>query len=312
MPQITDINIDQRLTRIAKSYANDMFIADEVFPRLDVENETGIYYVYDPAAQFTIENDLRTGLARANRVENQMSEATYGPLLEHSLEQGITKREMRVMGDAVAREQATNNVTTKVMLNHEKMVADLLRSTSIITQNVTLTSTDRWDTAVSTANDPVADIQTGLDTIDLTGIAGNRTTLIVGYKVWAVLRNSATLKALLANSTTKSALTNDQIANLLGVDELLVGKAKYNTAAEGQTRSLDYVWGKDAILMVRNIGDTNIQTINPGYTLQIAGERYIDRWTETGVKGEFVRFNDYFQPYLVAVEAVYLMKTVIS
>lgn len=310
MPQPTDINIDQRLTRISKSYSNDQLIADQVFPRMDVENETGIYYVYDPAAAFTIENDLRTGLGRANRVENNMSEATYGPLLEHSLEQGITKREMRIMGEATARENATNNVTTKVMLNHEKMVADLLRDTAIVTQNVTLSGTAQWNDY--TNSNPAANIQTGLDTIDLTGIAGNRTTLIIGYQVWTQLRHSTILKNAIGANTDKTPLTNQQIADILGVDELLVGRAKYNTAKEGQTRSLSYVWGKDAILMVRNVGDTNLQTINPGYTLQIAGERYVDRWSEVEHKGEFVRFNDYFQPFLVAVEAVYLIKNAVA
>src|SRR5688572_26407219 len=143
MPQRIDYAVDPLLTELAKSYSNKNFIADILFPRLTVDDIYGDYYVYDKT-NFRIEKDLRTGKARANRVDYGMSIASFGPLLEHSLEQGIEKDEKRFMGEEKARENATRNVTSKIMLNHEKMVATMLADTAIVTQNETLSGTAQF------------------------------------------------------------------------------------------------------------------------------------------------------------------------
>lgn len=313
MPQPIEYIKDELLTRIAVDYANASLIADRVFPRIDVDKETGSYYVYDKS-KFTIEQDLRSGIARANRVDYGMSMANYGPLLEHSLEQGVTDREKKLMGEERSRRNATNNVMAKIMLNHEKTVADLLTNTAVVTQNVTLAGNDQWS-AVHADSDPFADIQLGLDTIDATGIIGDRKVLVLGYQVWTKLRNHALVTARLGNAALKVPASLEQLAALFDVDEVIVASAKYNTAKEGQTPSLSYVWGKNAILMLMN-SDAGIERVNPGYTLQLTTEgasaRYIDRWDDRVVKTEFVRANDYFEAKLVAAEAAYLIKNAVA
>lgn len=313
MAQAVDYVIDPLLTRIAKSWSNESFIADQVFPRLNVDSENGKYYVLDSAKTgFTIEKDLRSGITRANRVDYNLTLAPYGPLLEHSLEQGITDDEKRTLGEDRARRSATNNVMTKIMLNHEKMVADTVRNTSIITQNVTLSGSGQFSDYTS---DPFSTIQTALDTIDATGISGERIKMFMGYQVWTKLRSHTALINRLGNASTRTPLTTAQLASLFDVDEVIVGRAKYNTAKEGQTPSLSYVWGKD-IFIGQYPKNSEIDQIAPGYTLQLAPEgqsaRYVDRWDERAKKTEFVRGNDFFQPFTVATEAGYLIKNAVA
>ena len=314
MPQPIEYVKDELLTRIAVDYANASLIADRVFPRVDVDKETGSYYVYDKS-KFTIEEDLRSGIARANRVDYGMSMANYGPLLEHSLEQGITDREKKLMGEDRARRNATNNVMAKIMLRHEKAVADILTNTSVVTQNVTLSGSDQWSAAAGASNDPFADIQLALDTIDATGIATDRKVLVLGYQVWSVLRNHNLVTARLGNAALKVPASLEQLAALFDVDEVIVGRAKYNTAKEGQTASLGYVWGKNAIVLQMS-SEAALERVNPGYTLQLATDgnsaRYVDRWDDRAQKTEFVRANDYFEAKLVAAEAAYLIKNAVA
>lgn len=313
MPQPSDINVDPLLTRVARAYKNNMFIADQLFPRIPVENETGYYYVYDKSSM-RLEDDLRAGLARANRVDYGMSLESYGPLLEHSLEQGISVREKRIMGEEKARRRATMNVMKKIQLRHEYMVASILKSTSLITQNTTLTSTDKWSDAAN--SDPIGDVKTARDTIFATGIAGSRLVLAMGYPVWSALEVNQKLINRMGTATDRTVLTRQQVASILGVDEIVVGRALYDTANEGQTSSLSYVWGNDAILLLMNgEGEESIEEVNPGYTLYVNNElegsqggAVVDRWSEPGVKGEFVRATDFFEPKLVAAEAAYLIK----
>lgn len=314
MPQPIDYVKDELLTRIAVAYGNTEFIADQLFPRIDVDKETGSYYVYDKNG-FRIEQDLRSGIARANRVDYGMSMSNYGPLLEHSLEQGVTDREKKLMGADKALRNATNNVTAKVMLNHEKVVADLLTNTSVVTQNVTLAGADQWSAAAGASNDPFADVQLALDTIDATGIATTKKILVLGYQVWSVLRNHNLVTARLGNAALKVPASLEQLAALFDVDQVIVGRAKYDTAKEGQTASLGYVWGKSAIVVTMS-PEASIERVNPGYTLQLATDgasaRYMDRWDDRAQKTEFVRFNDYFEAKLVAAEAVYLIKNAVA
>lgn len=313
MPQPIEYVKDELLTRIAVDYANASLIADKVFPRVSVNQETGSYYVYDKS-KFRLEEDLRSGIARANRVDYGMSLATFGPLLEHSLEQGITDREKKLMGEDRSRRNATNNVMSKIMLRHEKAVADILTNTSIVTQNVTLSGNDQWS-AVHVDSDPFADIQLGLDTIDATGIVGDRKVLVLGYQVWSKLRNHSLVTARLGNAALKVPASLEQLAALFDVDEVIVGRAKYDTAKEGQTASLGYVWGKNAVLLLMS-SEAALERVNPGYTLQLETDgnsaRYVDRWDDRAQKTEFVRANDYFEPKLVAAEAAYLIKNAVA
>lgn len=311
MPQMSDINVDPLLTRIAKAYKSNQFIADRLFPRIPVQNETGYYYVYDQSS-LRLEDDLRAGLARANRVDYGLDLDTYGPLLEHSLEQGITKRERRIMGDEKARRRAVNNVMKKIMLRHEYMVASILTDPAIITQGVDLDTTARWSDASS--SDPIGDIKTGRDTIFATGIAGERLVLAMGYPVWSALQVNDQLINRLGTNTDRTAVTMQQAAAILGVDEIIVGRAMIDSAKEGQSPSLSYVWGNDAILMLmQGEGEESIEQVNPGYTLYLEEEAgrggpEVDRWFEQSNKGEFVRATDFFEPKLVAAEACYLIQ----
>lgn len=308
-----DINIDPLLTGIAKNYKNEELIGEIIFPRITVDNETGDYYVYEKG-EFRIEKDLRTGMARANRVSYGMTLAIYGPLLEHSLEQGVTKREAGILGRDKAMERATSNVSAKIKLALEKAIADMVTNTSIVTQNITLSGTSQLSDF--TNSDPFGVIQTALDTMDLTGINAGRRVIFMGYQVWAKLRNHPALINRLGTATTRNPITKQQAADLFEVDEIVVGKAKYDTAKQGQTPSLAYVWGKHIVvaLLANPNADTKqfeLDQINPGYTLAME-DSYVDTWYEDGIKTEFTRYTDFYKPELVAGEAMYLIKNAIA
>lgn len=307
MPQARDYTVDPLLTRIAVDFESNQYIADRVFPRVNVESDNGFYYVYQQEAK-RLENDLREGLARANRVDYNMTLTSYGPLLEHALEQGVTRKEKRIMGEDKALRRAAANVTGKIMLRHEKTVADILQNTSIITQNVTLTSNDKWS-AVHADSNPVADVELAFATIEANGISGRR-VLVMGYEAWQTARSNAQLIARMSTATLRTPLTNEQLVNLFEVDEVIVGKAMINTAEEGLTPVMARVWRDNVIAMVVAEGnEPDLTAINPGYTLQIEGERVVDRWDEpqAGRGTTFVRFTDYFEAKLVAAAACYLI-----
>lgn len=319
MPQSVDFVIDPLLTRLAINYVNGSFIADNVAPRLDVDTEYGWYYVFDQNKEaFRIENDLRTGITRANRVDYDLSLAKYGPILEHSLEQGVTNREKRLLGDDVARQRATTNVMQKIMLNHEKMVADMFSDPSIVTQNITDAGTDQWSNTSNT--NMFTQVQLAFDTIAATGLdtTGMKKVMLLPYPVWSVLRNLAQLTARMSTASLRTPLTNEMLTALFDVDEIWVANARINTAAKGQSPSISYVWGAHNAWFFYTTGTPTLTNVNPMYTLQLrnpgGGEqagRYVDSWYEQEVKTEFIRCTDFFEPYMVAPQLVYMLQNVI-
>jgi hypothetical protein len=109
----------------------------------------------------------------------------------------------------------------------------------------------------------------------------------------------------------RGVMTTDLLAGLFGIDNVLIGDAVNNTAQEGATDALGYIWGKNAILL-HVAPAPGIRAVSAGYHFTLAGGRYIDRWTEQQNKGEFVRFNDYYDREFVATEAIYLIKNAVA
>lgn len=310
MPDRIDYVVDPLLTNLSVGYKNNALIADQLFPRLTVESEKGFYYTFNKVDQFTVEKDLRTGIARANRVGWNMSKASYGPLIEHSLESGISKEDKRILGEETARRKATELVTNKILLRHEIDVNAKLKDTAIITQTQTLSGTSQFSDY--TNSDPIGKVATAVDTIKATAIAGgNRIVLVMGYQVWRILRNHTKLVSRLGNAAMITLLSKQQVAQLLEVDDIIVAEGFQNTAAEGQAGSLSYIWGKDLWVMSL-AGQPSLESVNPGYTLQLAEARQMDSWSEPEVKADFVRFTDFFEPKVVAPESVFYYKDAVA
>ena len=307
MPQVSDYLVDPLLTNMSVAFSNQELIADMVFPRLEVKSRTGYFYKFDKSS-FRVEDDLRTGVARANRIGYGMVKTAFGPLKEHSLEEPI-EYEVRdsYPSPMSAREDATNDVSARLALGHEKAVADLVTATASMTQNTTLSGTSQWSDFAN--SDPFTDIQTGLDTIQGAAFV-TANTLILGYQVWAKLRNHPDLLGRLSTASVRS-LTPELLGALVGVETVLIGKAVSNTAKEGQTDAFSYVWGKNAVLAYIASGP-KLKQVSLGYTLQLTNGRMVDRWDEPAVKSEFVRATDYYEAKIVAVEAGYLIKNAVA
>lgn len=307
MPNVVDYQIDTTLTQMSVAYQNGQLIGTQLMPRVEVNGRVGFYYTFDKS-RFNINDSRRTGTARANRIASGMSKTAFGPLDEHSLEEAI-EYEVRDTYPTPhdARVDATEDVTEALDLGLEQEIATMLTNTAVVTQNVTLSGTDQWNDYAN--SDPFADIQLGIDTIKAaSGVTPN--TLTLGYQVWSKLRHHPDLLGRMSVATAR-VLTTEMLASLIGVEKVLIGDAVYNTADEGQTSVLGYVWGKNALLAFVQARPA-IKKISIGYTLQVEGARYVDRWDEPWVKSEFVRANDYYEPKVVAVEAGYLIKNAVA
>lgn len=307
MPNQNEFHVDPLLTEMSVAYQNMELIGTQLMPIFEVAKKSGIYYKFDKA-NFRIEDSRRSGVTRANRVDYGLTKVNYGPLAEHALEEAIewdVRDNYPTPMDAYT--DATNNLTAKIDLGLEKEIATMLTDSAVLTQYQALSGSNRWDDYAN--SDVIGNVKTAKDTIQLNGMV-TANTIALGYEVWSVVSVHPDLLGRLSVASVR-VLTTELFAALVGVEKVLIGKAIENTAVEGQADSMGYVWGKNVIVAYVT-PKPGLKQVTLGFTLRLKDGRMVDRYTETGVKADFVRVTDYELPVVVALEAGYLYKTVIS
>jgi hypothetical protein len=290
------------LSNVSVRYNNPEYIADQVFPIITVPKRTGNYFVYDKENLRVPVETRRAGLSRANRVDFNTTKASYGPLTGRALEQGVDEDLLKEAQDPLAPlTDATMNVADKMLLQREQDLANMIFSTSNVTNNTTISGTNQWNN-LSTSN-PLQDVQSAILSMKQNTQTPN--TMIMGYQVWTQLINHPVFQDRIKYSQL-GVLTLELAARLFNVQRIIVGETIVNTAVEGQTDSLGFVWGKSVVLA--NIKPTpGIRDVSFGYHLTLAGEKFVDNWYEQALRGYFVRNNDYYDRKIIAQEAGYLL-----
>ncbi len=310
MPLIRSIFNDAILRDISVAFTNDAtdFVADRIFPRVNVDKKSGHYFVYD-RANLRRSSAKRTGRARASEVTFNMTKTAYGPLQERSLSSWIEKDELTQADDPYSpREDHTAIVTESMMVDHEAEVAAVVTTAAsyAAAHKTTLSGTNQWSDYTNST--PFSDIRTAMDAVIKDGFGAN--TLILPYPVFSILSEHPDLLERVKYNSL-GVLTQEMMAKLFKVDNLIVPKARFNSAAEGATDVVAYVWGNFAV--VAKVEQTpSLRRATLGYTLQLTADLEVDNWERDDGKGEWVQVTDYYEPKLVAAEAGYLITNPIA
>ena len=307
MPITPSLYADKILTNASVAYRNMNYIAEILAPVMLVDNRTGIYFVYDKS-NLRVDNDVRTGKSNTPVVDFGMTKANFGPLTEHALKSGIEKDEMDEFQDPYdPKIDHTNTVTDRMLLNKEYALATVMSSTSIVTQNVTLSGGSQWDDYANST--PIEDIKVAFNTVLQKG-AMRPNTFACSWRVWTTLVNHPEIVDRIKYS--QLGVTTEQLfAQIIGVKNVVIGDAVYNSANQGQADNLQYVWGLNAWLMFVPPKPA-LRSIAAFYTLVLKNGRYVDSWVEMDPKVTWVRVNDYYNQKLIAVESIYLINAACS
>ena len=303
-PIQSQVYVDQILSNVSIEYFNEDYVADTMFPMVPVKYRTGIYFVYDKS-KFHIVNDLRSPGQQANVVVYGLTKANYGPLHDHMLKQQV---EDEVVDQAMApldpKIDATNNVTERMLLSKEYDAYTQMTSATNFTGGVnktTLSGTSQWSDY--TNSDPVGDVQTAFNTVKK-AIMKRPNTLLLGYEVYAILRNHPQILERIKYSQL-GVVTPELLAAVFDIPNVVIANAEYNTANEAQTDSMSYLWGKNAWVLYSK-GAPSIRAVTFGYTLQI-GARQTLVWRDPNPDAfsDWVGVRQYYQQLVVASLAAY-------
>ncbi len=239
--------IQPQLTAIAIGYRNMSLIADALLPRTPVGKQDFKYLQYNLSDGFTLP-DTRVGRkSRPNEVEFSATELTASTE-DFGLEDPIPQADIDNAPpnyDPLGR--AVEKTTDLILLDREVRVANAVfnAATYGASNKVTLAGASQFSDVTS---DPIKTIQDALDSCVM-----RPNVMTIGRAAFSVLaRHPKIVKAVLGNAGDSGVARRQDIADLLELEEVLVGEAYLNTAKKGQAMALSRVWGKHIALTYRN------------------------------------------------------------
>ena len=303
---------DKLLTGVSNGYYPEGLIADKVLPFIQSKNSTGKLGSYG-TAHLRIERDLAGGRAEARRVQTKVYNTTGYEIEDHALEDVVTEKDYNNVEDPFdAEEDTVLGLTSLINLSKEKALSDALSSTSVVSQNVTLSGTAQFSDYDN--SDPLARFSTARSTVK--SAAGSPPdTAVMSWEVAQKLKYHPQLLDFLGFKFARpGGLSFEELAQALEVKRILIGSASYESAVEGQTSAMLPVWGKHIVFGVlpeksakRQISGGYLVGHKPGETRQV-----FKRELGNPVNSKGIIVRDQYDMLISTVGALYLIKDAIA
>jgi len=274
-PSINQVHVDAILTNASIAYIQsaDNFIATKVFPIVPVDKQSNLYFKYTKEDWFRDDARLRAdGSEAATSGYGLTTDNYYADV--YAVKKAVGDQTMANFDNPLDPMRDAAKFTAQLILNRmeNQFVTDWF-TTGIWGTDYTgvagTPSTNEFKQWSDLANsDPIQDIEIAKGKIlSTTGFEANK--LVLGYDAYRVLRNHPDIIDRV-KYTGRDVPDTQYLAQLFGVDEVLVAKAVKNTASEGQTGSFSFSFGKAAMLVYAP-SNPSLLTPSAGYSFQWRG-----------------------------------------
>lgn len=306
MPQ-GSIRVSRPLTNLSVKYTNSEYIANEVLGSVAVKNESDQYWVFDSDRR--MEDTLRANGAQANAVNWKASVSSYN-VEEHTLKDVITDRDYANADSPLELDKTTSeNLIDKILLRQEYDAATLLFTTTTFSNNTTLTSATSWRYNTITSA-PI------LNYLSATGViianSGKRPNkIIMGWEVFANLKENANVYGRI-QYVEKSILTEEIMASVFDVNMVHVGTSVRETAKEGATSDIGFIWGNDSVIgyFDKKPGLKKITAATNFRVKQYGSPYKVKKYRSEDVEGNWIECQSMYVAKAIATSCGYLFKTV--
>jgi len=273
-PTSSAVHVDRPLTNISVAHlqSQEDFAAMRTFPRVPVQFRSDLYYKFDRGDFNRDDAQLRAPGTESAGSGYGLNTGSYNAQV-WAYHKDVSDQVLE-NADAALRpfEEATQFVTHKILIRMERDWASNFFSTGIWGGEEDGSGSDFTQWSDSGNSDPVIDIRRGKTNVKKkTGFMPNKLT--ISQDVFDTLIDHPDIIDRIKYGQTQGgpAVANRQtLAAVLGLDEIVVGSAIYNTANQGASDSHDFVLGKDALLTF-SPQSPGLQTPSAGYTFAWRG-----------------------------------------
>ena len=307
------VHVNEVLRTMSVMYANDEYIGTRLMPVIFTGGKlSGTYYTYNKRDRFAAPDDDMTARTDANEVSQGRSTATYSltpRALKEFLDQLTIQNQDAPLNELMDLQE---NVLELLELKREQRLAAILGAAGSYGANtVALAAGDRWDTA--SGGDPGGVVDAAKAAL-WSGRGTGRTVAFCSLSVHNKLKRNPNILDQFKYAGEKPGFaTRDMLREYFEVDEYLVGRARQDTANEGQTASYSRIW-PDVLGIVRVAERASLRNAAFGYTVQDQPTQ-ADMWWELpkGTKGGYCeRVSRCDQELVVAADTGYLITTPIG
>lgn len=247
-------HVDALLTDFAIGYRPTGFIADMIFPVIDVPKQSDVYAIFDQEDRFRQWHSIRAPGDMANEIRMKTSSDQFH--CKNYALSNLIPDELVANADPIFRqsleEVRTSFVLDALMLDWDKRVADLITATTGVGSSAAVSSS--WSDNIAGNSDPVGDINTAIDNVqDATGYKPNRA--VCGIGAWRTLRRHDDIIDKSTNPNVSGGGNYPRtvdVARLFDLDEIIVGGAYLNNAQEGLALDLQKIWNDHFIVYYNN------------------------------------------------------------
>jgi hypothetical protein len=250
------------------------FIADQVFPNVPVDKQSGLYLEYDRSYWLRDEAQERAPATQSAgggyAVDFNPNYYCHVYAYHKDIDDQIRANSRGYMD---MDRDATQFVTRKMLIKRDAVWAANYFQAGIWTTDLTgttgapdATHFKKWSQAGST---PVEDILGNAITIaQLTGFKPN--VAVATPDVYNTLRNHPEILDRI-KFTQRGIVAQDLLAELFEVDKFLVAWGIKNTAAEGATAAYSFIMGSAKLWLGYAAPSAGLLTPSAGYTFSWAG-----------------------------------------
>jgi hypothetical protein len=290
------VHVDQVLQNLSVMYANQELIGDLISPTVYTGGElSGTYFTYDKDGRLAYPDDTATDRSDLKELNEDRSTATYSLTargFKEYVDQLTIQNQNNVLDELM---DATENVLYALKFKKEQRLVTLFETSSNFGTYTTISAgTSRWNNAttagVYTDGNPIGDVATAVDSLWL-GNGPVRKLGVTNLAVYNVLRRHTQIMDAIKSGGSVNApavATRRAIAEILGLDDIVIGAARYNTAQTGQTSSYSRMWGSHfSVIAVADSPSRRHASFS--YTFQDAPTQSDQLWQpEKGTKGAYM------------------------
>lgn len=317
MPQLTPSLarvVDPVLTTIAQGLKQSNLVGFSLFPRVPVTQRGGKILSFG-REDFMLYASKRAPGQNTKRLQIGYNGASYA--LEDSSLEALLPVEIRQEMEDAANGWTIDGARASIAKVDRAMALGLEYAQAVLARTyaayaaankVTKSGTGQWSDYSGTS-DPTGDMETARDAVRAAiGLRPN--VAVMGAAVFSKLRNHPKVIDRI-KYTGRDSATPELLANLFGLDQVLVGDAVYSNDA-GTT--LTDVWGKDVVLAYTEkatLDDMGAPTYGYTYTLEgypIVEEPYVDR----NAKSAVFPVSRSEAPVVAAISAGYMIKDAVA
>jgi hypothetical protein len=314
-PNLADVHVDAPLSTMSVAYFQELAgVARKVFPVVPVSKQSNKYFTWTKADLYRVQAALRGPGTKAHVGSYGLSTSTYS-CDRYALAKMISDPVRENYDEPLNADQAALKfLAQQLMMKEDALFAAAAFVTGVwgteragVASGATGTQFNRWDASGSTPIKDIRDMRRSVK--NKCGLLPN--VLVISGAVEDALVNHADILARVNGGSTVSQpgqVTNGFLAQLFGVDEVLVAETIQNTAADGATASLSSILGKHALLAYRAPAPS-IDTPSSGYLFSWSpfdagrGGAMVKAFRDEAHESDVLEANIYFDIKVTASDA---------